>query len=96
MLLYWILYQKHERGGNGPQGQSGATRILIASDARGPKKVELRIVNNGKPFDTQHALGQEAGHFGLSGMRERARRSGFTVSFASKRRTTSVRLEIKT
>lgn len=51
---------------------------------------------NGAPFDTQHALGPEAGHFGLSGMRERARRSGFTVSFASKRRTTSVRLEIKT
>ena len=73
-----------------------ATRILIASDARGPKKFELRIVNNGTPFDTQHALGPEAGHFGLSGMRERARRSGFTVSFASKRRTTSVRLEIKT
>ena len=73
-----------------------ATRILIASDARGPKKFELRIVNNGAPFDTQHALGPEAGHFGLSGMRERARRSGFTVSFASKRHTTSVRLEIKT
>ena len=73
-----------------------ATRILIASEARGPKKFELRIVNNGTPFDTQHALGPEAGHFGLSGMRERARRSGFTVSFASKRRTTSVRLEIKT
>ena len=73
-----------------------ATRILIASDARGPKKFELRIVNNGTPFDTQHALGPEAGHFGISGMRERARRSGFTVSFASKRRTTSVRLEIKT
>ena len=73
-----------------------ATRILIASDAAGPKKFKLRIVNNGAPFDTQHALGPEAGHFGLSGMRERARRSGFTVSFASKRRTTSIRLEIKT
>jgi signal transduction histidine kinase len=73
-----------------------ATRILIASDARGPKKFELRIVNNGAPFDTQHALGPEAGHFGLSGMRERARRSGFAISLASKRHTTSVRLEIKT
>ena len=73
-----------------------ATRILIASDARGPKKVELRIVNNGTPFDTSHALGPEAGHFGLSGMRERARRNGFAISFASKRHTTSVRLEIKT
>lgn len=73
-----------------------ATRILIASDARGLKKFELRIVNNGTPFDTQHALGPEAGHFGLSGMRERARRSGFAISLASKRHTTSVRLEIKT
>lgn len=73
-----------------------ATRILIASDAAGPKKFKLRIVNNGAPFDTQHALGPEAGHFGLSGMRERARRSGFAISFASKRHITSVRLEIKT
>ena len=73
-----------------------ATRILIASDARGAKSFELRIVNNGTPFDTQHALGPEAGHFGLSGMRERARRSGFAISFASKRHTTSIRLEIKT
>lgn len=72
-----------------------ATRILIASDARGPKKFELRIMNNGAPFDTQHALGPEAGHFGLSGMRERARRSGFAISLASKRHATSVRLEIK-
>ena len=73
-----------------------ATRILIASDTAGPKKFKLIIVNNGAPFDTSHALGPEAGHFGLSGMRERARRSGFAISFASKRHTTSVRLEIKT
>ena len=73
-----------------------ATRILIASDTAGPKKFKLSIVNNGAPFDTSHALGPEAGHFGLSGMRERARRSGFAISFASKRHTTSVRLEIKT
>ena len=73
-----------------------ATRILIASDTAGPKKFKLNIVNNGAPFDTSHALGPEAGHFGLSGMRERARRSGFAISFASKRHITSVRLEIKT
>ena len=73
-----------------------ATRILIASDTAGPKKFKLSIVNNGAPFDTSHALGPEAGHFGLSGMRERARRSGFAISFASKRHITSVRLEIKT
>jgi len=72
----------------------GATRILIASDAAGPGKFKLRIVNNGTPFNTARALGPETGHFGLSGMRERARRSGFTVAFSSKRHTTSVRLEI--
>ncbi len=73
-----------------------ATRILIASDAVGPRRFELRIVNNGRSFDTKHALGPESGHFGLSGMRERARRSGFTIAFSSNRHTTSVRLEIKT
>lgn len=73
-----------------------ATRILIASDAVGPRGFELRIVNNGRPFDTKRALGPESGHFGLSGMRERARRSGFAISFSSNRHTTSVRLEIQT
>ncbi len=73
-----------------------ATRILIASDAMGPRKFKLRIINNGKPFDTARALGPETGHFGLSGMRERARRSGFKISLSSKRRTTSVTLEIPT
>ena len=73
-----------------------ATRILIASDAVGPRRFELRIVNNGRSFDTKHALGPESGHFGLSGMRERARRSGFTIAFSSNRHTTSVRLEIQT
>lgn len=72
-----------------------ATRILIASDTLGAKKFALKIVNNGTSFDPERTLGPEAGHFGLSGMRERARRCGFVVSFASRRLTTSVRMEIQ-
>lgn len=88
-----MLYIVQEAATNAVK-HGGATRILIASDSAGPGKFELRIVNNGTPFDTTHALGPETGHFGLSGMRERARRSGFAISFSSKSQTTSVRLEI--
>jgi len=72
----------------------GATRILIASDALPPGKFALGIINNGRQFDTRHALGPEAGHYGLSGMRERARRNGFAVAVESNPHVTSVRLEI--
>ena len=44
---------------------------------------KLRVLNDGEPFDPAKALGPETGHFGLSGMRERALRSGLALSFAS-------------
>ena len=73
----------------------GATRVVIASQPApaGGKGFALSIANNGASFDTAHALGPETGHFGLSGMRERARRCGFAISIASRRRVTAIRLE---
>ena len=55
----------------------------------------LRVANDGQPFDVTAALIPEAGHFGLSGMRERARRSGIAIGWESNARHTVVSLEVK-
>lgn len=58
-----------------------AKNIAIASEA-----VEggwrLRVANDGAPFDAETARGVGDGHFGLEGMRERARRFGAEVSIS--------------
>lgn len=56
----------------------------------------LRVVNDGAPFDPATALGPETGHFGLSGMAERARRNGIRFSIGVENGKTAVRLEVKT
>ena len=54
----------------------------------------LRIANDGSPFDAATALGPDAGHFGLSSMRERAKRSGFGFSIGVEGKWTVVRITI--
>ena len=72
-----------------------ATRLVLTSDTLPTADgFALRIINNGTPFDPNRALGPEAGHYGLSGMRERARRNGIEISWFSSSRITSVRLEV--
>ena len=39
------------------------------------------VANDGEPFDPTTALGPETGHYGLSGMRERAERNGFEINW---------------
>ncbi len=56
----------------------------------------IRVANDGKPFDVSASLIPEAGHFGLSGLRERARRSGMKIAFESNERHTVVSLEVNT
>ena len=71
----------------------GAKKIAISSDAIQGGGWLLRIANDGTPFDPESAPGAKEGHFGLEGMRQRARRLGATVSFA--RRKTGMVVEIK-
>ncbi|MBE6381425.1 MAG: hypothetical protein E7049_00210 [Lentisphaerae bacterium] len=59
----------------------GAKNIVIVSDPAGEGFV-LKILNDGAEFDASSAPGPEAGHFGLSNMRERARRSGFSIAWS--------------
>ena len=63
----------------------GAKKIAITSDPVPGGGWLLRIANDGEPFDPATAPGVNDGHFGLGGMRERAKRIGAEISFAHER-----------
>ena len=58
----------------------GAKHIAISSDPLPGGGWLLRVSNDGAPFDPGSAPGAKDGHFGIEGMRQRARRLGATVS----------------
>ena len=61
---------------------SSASKIdIILRQAHG--LWELTIADNGRGFDTTAAPGQDEGHFGLQGMRERTKRLGVEIEMAS-------------
>ena len=59
----------------------GAKKIAISSDPLEGGGWLLRISNDGAPFDPESAPGAKEGHFGLEGMKQRARRIGASVRF---------------
>ena len=59
----------------------GAKRIALQSEAREEGGWTLRLSNDGTPFDPATAPGAREGHFGIEGMRQRARRLGATLAF---------------
>jgi len=72
-----------------------AKSILFVSDPI-PGGFALTIADDGAPFDADSAPGPELGHFGMTGMRERARRSGFALEFGRRGKFNMVRVEVKT
>ena len=71
----------------------GAKKIAISSDPKPDGGWLLRVANDGAPFDESTAPGVAEGHFGVEGMRQRARRIGATVSFSRKGEWTVLSLE---
>ena len=61
--------------------------------SRGKAGFVLRILNDGEPFDAGKALGPESGHFGLSNMRERAKRSGMAIEWCREGKWMCVKLK---
>ena len=59
----------------------GAKKIAISSDPLEGGGWLLRISNDGTPFDPETAPGAKEGHFGLEGMKQRARRIGANIRF---------------
>ena len=71
----------------------GARKIAIVSDPADGGGWYLRIANDGEPFDAGKALGPESGHFGLSNMRERAKRSGMAIEWCREGKWMCVKLK---
>ena len=67
-----------------------AKRVAICADGAG-----IYVLNDGLPFDADKVLGAEAGHFGLSSMRERSARIGMTLSFENRKRFVAVKMELR-
>ena len=73
----------------------GAKKIAISVDVPAGGGWRLRISNDGTPFDPASAPGAKEGHFGLEGMRQRARRLGATIAFERRGKGMVVILEKK-
>ena len=70
-----------------------AKTILFTCDPQDCGGFVLRVLNDGAPFEIDRALGPETGHFGLSGMRERALRNRLSLSWGKRGRWSYVQLE---
>ena len=73
----------------------GAKKIAISSDPGEDGGWMLRIANDGTPFEPEKAQGVEEGHFGIAGMRQRARRLNAEISFARRKEGMVLILEKK-
>lgn len=72
----------------------GKCRTLALTSDPTPTGFVLSVANDGEPFDPETALGPEAGHYGLVGMRERAKRANLTLDFVREGRWTVVRIAV--
>ena len=69
-----------------------AGKVVFAADPMPPNGFAIRVLNDGVPFDVDCALGPETGHYGLSGMKERALRNHLSLSWGRDGRWTYVRI----
>lgn len=72
-----------------------AGRVVFTSDPLPDGGFEFKVLNDGAPFEIDSALGPETGHYGLSGMRERALRSRLGIEWGRDGRWTFVRIVAK-
>lgn len=70
-----------------------ARKIAIAAEECAEGGWRLRISNDGAPFDPANAPGVEEGHFGIEGMKARARRLGAKLSIGASDGRTVLELE---
>ena len=73
----------HRPGGRDQRGET-RRRQPVASICNGQaRKLNLRVVDNGRGFEQDDVFSDVGGHFGLIGMRERAERLGGELQLAS-------------
>lgn len=72
----------------------GRAKTVVITCDPSERGFVLKVLNDGVKFDAKSALGPDSGHFGLSGMRERAARSGFSLEFVNMGRWCGIALEV--
>ena len=72
-----------------------ARNAAVAADPLPDGGFELTVANDGEQFDRNSAAGPAEGHYGISGMEERAARIGGRLSFGRKGAWTTVKLEVR-
>ena len=87
-----ILLILHEASTNAVK-HGRAKTILFTCDPGKDGGFVLRVLNDGAPFEIDRALGPETGHYGLSGMRERALRNRLSLSWGKRGKWSFVQLE---
>ena len=75
-------------------GKAKNVVISVRPCADAGKAFALSVANDGLPFDAENASGAAEGHFGISGMRERAERRDMSVSWSHDGDWTTVVLEV--
>ena len=70
-----------------------AWSIVFTADPGANGGFVLRVLNDGAPFEIDRALGPETGHYGLSGMQERAIRNHLGISWGRDGRWSYVELK---
>lgn len=70
----------------------GARNVIIVSDPRFGGGFRLSVLNDGAPMP-EKTVGPESGHFGISGMRERAKRAGLMLTIGKMRDYVAITLE---
>jgi len=73
----------------------GAKKVAISCDAKADGGWVLRLGNDGVPFDPAKAPGADEGHFGIEGMKARARRLHAELTFEPKGERTIMVLETR-
>jgi len=72
--------------------QHGAPSVVVFSVCYTPEGVELQVKDDGSGFDVEHAGGVPKGHFGITGMRERAEAIAGQLTIDSSASGTTVRV----
>ena len=69
-----------------------AGMVVFTADPVPPDGFSIMVLNDGAPFDVDRTLGPETGHYGLSGMKERALRNRLSISWGRDGRWTYVKI----